>query len=134
LRLVDFANAGATGKSYQSWLPAAGIRPPRPVAWLPSDGAKVAPGAIGFAWRAPAGGDVLDRRHTIVIFETPGFERPVVSYGSQSGGRMIVPAEATEKLQLGKVYFWKVIARNPHGESESIGPHKRFTLDPTASS
>jgi uncharacterized protein len=132
-RLIDFASAGATGKSYQSWLPATAIRPPKSVAWLPADGAKVGPGAIGFAWRAPASSDP-DRRHSIIIAETPDFERPIITYGDKAGGRLIVPATEAQKLPPGKVYYWKVVARNAHGESESIAPHKRFTIDPSAPS
>ena len=45
LRLIDFASSGAATiegqplSTYRSWLPAQGLRPPRPVAWRPADGA-----------------------------------------------------------------------------------------------
>ena len=60
-RLIDFASAGATtieGKplsQYVSWLPATGLRPPRPVAWQPADRAKVRPGADPLHLAAPGG-------------------------------------------------------------------------------
>jgi hypothetical protein len=81
LRLIDFAGAGATGQEYQSWLPATGIRPPKPAAWLPLNGAKVAPGAITFTWRNPVAGDLTNRRHSVVIADSETFERPILSFG-----------------------------------------------------
>ncbi|MHC4176092.1 MAG: LamG-like jellyroll fold domain-containing protein, partial [Planctomycetota bacterium] len=137
LRLVDFANAGATtieGKptsSYVTWLPADGIRPPAPVAWQPADRSKVGPGAIRFVWRRPAA-EATSRRHTVVIADGPDFENVLLRCGEKSGGWMLVPQEEAEKLKPHTSYYWKVIARNEHGQTESIPPLKRFAVDPTA--
>ncbi|MCX7424625.1 MAG: glycoside hydrolase family 127 protein [Planctomycetia bacterium] len=132
-RLIDFASAGATtleGKplsSYVSWLPATNMRPPRPVAWRPADRAKVAPGKIAFAWRRPA---AATRRHAIVISDDLSFKAPVINYGDAAGAWLVLPEAEVAKLQPGAPYYWKVVARNEHGEAESLGPWKQFTVDP----
>jgi len=137
LRLIDFANAGATtieGKpisSYETWLPADGIRPPAPVTWQPADRSKVGPGAIRFVWRRPAT-EATDRRHTVVIADGPDFDDVVLLCGEKTGGWMLVPQEEAKKLDPHTPYCWKVIARNQHGQSESIAPLKQFVVDPTA--
>ncbi len=136
LRLIDFASAGAAtveGKpmsTYVSWLPCAGARPPRPVAWKPADGSKIGPGAIRFVWRRPAA-DAL-REHTVVISDSPTFDHGVLSFGQQKGNSLLVPSEAIEKLRPHTSYYWKIAASNKHGRRESIGPYKRFTIDPSA--
>jgi len=136
LRLIDFASAGATtieGKptsSCMTWLPADGICPPAPVTWQPADRAKVGLGAIRFVWRRPAA-EAAGRRHTVVIAKGPNFKDIVLRSGEKSGGWMLVPQEEAEKLKPHTTYYWKVIARNEHGQTESIPPWKRFTVDPS---
>ncbi len=132
LRLVDFASAGATGGEYLSWLPAAGLRPPRPVAWQPADRARIGPGPIRFSWRPPGAEAAQSRRHSVVVADSPTFERIVLTYGDQTGRRLVVPPEEAAKLEPQTPYYWKVVARNPLGESESIGPFKHFVIDPGA--
>ena len=129
LRLIDFASAAQPARAMSSWLNASAARPPRPVAWQPADGAKIGPGAIGITWRAPAVVDREDRRHTVVLSDSPSFEREILRYGDEVGDRLTIPAEATRKLQPSKVYYWKIIARNRYGQSESIMPYKRFFRD-----
>ena len=51
---------------------------------------------------------------------------------ARGGHRLTVPAAIAKKLQPGKDYYWKVIARNQYGQSESIAPYKHFTIDPRA--
>lgn len=137
LRLIDFANAGATtieGKptsSYVTWLPVDGIRPPAPVTWQPADRSKVGPGAIRFVWRKPAS-EAANRKHTVVIADGPDFENIVLRSEGKSGGWTLVPQEEAKKLKLHTPYYWKVVARNKHGEAESIPPFKQFAVDPTA--
>ena len=118
LRLIDFASAGATGKEYQSWLPASDVRPPRPVAWQPVEGAKLGPGTIRLTWRKPADSALANGRHTNVISDTPTFERTIVRYGDQTGDALAIPREETAKLQPGVVYYWKIVARNEYGNRE----------------
>lgn len=130
-RLIDFANAGATGKGYRSWLPAAGSRPSRPVAWQPADGATLGMGPIRFTWRKPAPTAKADPHYEVVISESPDFGQAIVVQGEQSPGTVIVPTDEVKKLRPNTVYYWKVIASNSCGESESLGPYKRFTIDPS---
>ena len=136
VRLIDFASAGATtvaGKPlsrYATWLPADGIRPPRPVAWKPADGARIGPGPIRFLWRRSTA--TPNRQHQIAISPEPTFDSVVLRAQSQPGHGLIVSAESAAKLQPGTPYYWKVIARNQYGQRESLGPHKHFTLDPKA--
>jgi len=138
VRFVDFASAGAStieGKPmshYTSWLPARHIKPPRPVAWLPADRAVLPPGPICFVWRRPADPALRTRKHTVVIADSPQFDRPIIRWGSATGGWLMLPAEEVKRLEPHKTYWWKVIARNPYGQSESIRPYKRFTIDPAA--
>ncbi len=137
LRLIDFANAGATtidGKatsSYVTWLPADDIRPPAPVTWQPADRSKVGPGAIRFVWRKPAS-EAVGRKHTVVIADGPDFRNVLLRSEEKSGGWTLVPQEEAKKLKQHTPYYWKVIARNKHGEAESISPFKQFAVDPTA--
>ncbi len=137
LRLLDFANAGATtidGKptsSYVTWLPADSLRPPTPVTWQPADRSEVGPGALRFVWRRPAA-EAADRKHTVVIADGPEFENIVLRCEEKAGGWMLVPQEEAEKLKPQTPYYWKVIARNQNGQTESIPPFKQFVVDPTA--
>ena len=137
-RLIDFASAGATttdGKPlshYTSWLPADNLPPPRPVAWQPADRATLGPGPIRFAWRKPATSALETRKHTVVVSVSPAFESVSLSYGDQPGSSLVVPPEEAAKLSPQTTYFWKVVARNEHGQAESIQPYKQFRLDPTA--
>jgi hypothetical protein len=129
LRLIDFASAGATGKEYQSWLPAVNARPPRPAALLPADGEKLPRGPATFLWRSPAAGNAADCRYTVVISDSPACERAIVSVDGQTNGSLVVPEEEIAKLQRKKACYWKIVVRNSHGQSESIAPYKRFTIE-----
>ncbi|MFV1967978.1 MAG: beta-L-arabinofuranosidase domain-containing protein [Pirellulaceae bacterium] len=137
LRMIEFANAGATTiegqpiSSYATWIRADGARPPSPVAWYPSDRSKVGPGAIRFVWRRPAA-EATDRMHTVVIADRPDFEEVVLRSRAVAGRWMLLPAEQAEKLQPHTPYYWKVVARNSNGQAESIPPFKQFVVDPAA--
>jgi len=148
LKLCDFASAGANGGPYRSWLPATGLRPPAPVPWLPADGARVPPGAIRFSFRKPApaavggaslprepvGGASLPRdtrRHTVAISDAPDFARAILSYGEAAKPPLILPASEATKLKPNTPYYWKLVARNANGATESLAPHKHFVVDPT---
>ncbi len=137
VRLIDFASAGATtleGKptsQYTSWLPAKHARPPRPVAWKPADRSRVGSGPILFAWRKPASGAVAARKHTVVVSASPDFREVVLTSAAKDGSWLVLPKDEAGKLKPGKAYYWKVIARNEYGQSESLPPYKQFTIDPT---
>jgi hypothetical protein len=137
-RLIDFASAGATtieGKAlseYVSWLPATGLRPPRPVAWLPADGSKVGPGPIRFTWRVPAPHPHEQRQYEVLIAESPEMRPVVVRFAGIGDTAIVVPADQTRVLRRGTQYYWKLLASNKYGTAESVAPYKQFTIDPTA--
>lgn len=130
VRLCDFASAGATGRGYRTWLAAEKSRPPAPIGFSPANGQSVAAGAIHFRlWRpiAAAGGK---RRGTILISESPAFEQVALRHDFTTSRRTFVPSKLTGKLKTGVVYYWKAIASNEFGSTESLAPHRRFVIDP----
>lgn len=129
VRLIDFASAGAKRNEYQSWLPVFNARPPRPVSMLPADAATLKVGLIDFSWRPQAKSEATNCRYIVVISDSPDFGQTILREEIQGGDKLTIPVEKLEKLQAKKTYYWKVIARNEHGESESIRPYKRFVID-----
>lgn len=129
VRLCDFASAGATGRGYRSWLAAENPRPPAPVPLDPSNGRGVAPGAIRFRlWRSiPAVKG--QSAGAILISDSPTFERIALKHDFAGRRRTFVPSKHAGKLKPGVVYYWKAIARNAFGTTESIRPHRRFVID-----
>jgi len=132
VRLIDFASAGVTGEEYRSWIPASGMRPPTPVAWQPAHGLKIGPGPIRFSWRPPAAEAAEHLEPTIVLSDSPTFDRVSIPRGDRSAGSLVLPAEEVKKLAVNRPYYWKLVARGEFGQSESVGPHKRFEIDPSA--
>jgi len=129
LRLCDFATAGSAGSRYVSWVPGREMAPPPPVLSAPAEGAFVAPGAMEFRWRRPAAAD-KQRRHTLVVAESPDFANAVLTAGDQPGHRAVLAAAQTGILKPNVDYYWKLISHNPYGATESLGPAKRFRIDP----
>jgi hypothetical protein len=129
LHLIDFASAGANQNEYQSWLPAVNTRPPRPVSMLPADGATLKVGPINFSWRPQAKSEAANCRYTVVIADTPDCGQTILREEVEGGDHLTIPLENIKNLKIKKTYYWKVIAQNKHGESESIRPHKRFMLE-----
>lgn len=141
LRLCDFATAGSTGSRYVSWLPASGTVPPPPVADHPPQGARLPPGPMIFTWRRPAPAAVPIRTHTLVIAQTPDFDAPVLKLsekpghlagekGVSGGNRLIVPEKLASRLRPNVDYYWKLIAANRAGTTQSVAPAKCFRIDP----
>lgn len=138
VRLIDFASAGAATREgqplsrYTSWLPADQLRPPPPVAWQPAERAVVGPGPLRFVWRKPAPAALATRRHTVLVSASPAFEAPVLRFGEATGSWLLVSAEEAARLKPHTPYFWKVVAANEHGQTESLPPYKQFRVDPAA--
>ncbi len=143
LRLIDFASSGAATvegqplSTYRSWLPAQGLRPPRPVAWRPADGAACGAGPIRFTWRVPAAAGRttdLGRGHL-------AFAAVRRCSGAARGDRRIVAGRAGRGLEGARAqkpgflekpgFYWKIVTTNQHGQAESIAPYKRLVIDPT---
>ncbi len=129
LRLVDFASGGSLGSRYASWLPAEELPPPIPVPDEPADGAHVPAGRMLFTLRPPAL-EATDRTGELVIAATADFRDLAVRLDCGGAWRIVVPAENSAGLKPGSTYFWKLIAKTPFGERESVGPAKRFVVDP----
>jgi len=106
------------------------MAPPAPVPAGPADGAAVPPGAIEFRWRRPAAGD-KERTHTLIAAETPDFRSPVLEVGGKRGYRLVVTGEEARRLRPKVEYYWKLLARNRYGVTESLPPFKRFHVDPS---
>jgi len=129
LVLCDFATAGSTGSRYVSWLPGHELAPPPPVAAAPADGAIVPPGALEFRWRRPAPADKTPA-HALVIAGAPDFKNVVLEVGGKSGHRLVLSPQEANRLKPNVAYFWKLVASNPYGSTESLAPGKRFRVDP----
>jgi hypothetical protein len=129
LRLCDFATAGSSGSRCVSWLPGRQLVPPPPVPFTPADGSAVAAGHLIFTCRRPAAADPA-RTHTLVISERPDFAAPALELSGKRGHRMIVSPQDSARLKPGVDYYWKLIARNDAGVTESLPPAKRFRIDP----
>jgi len=104
------------------------LPPPVPVPDEPTDGAHVPPGRMLFTLRQPAV-EAEDRVHEIVIARKPDFRDPMVRFDAGNATRIVVPAEKNAPLKPGETYFWKLIAKNPFGQTESEVPAKRFIVD-----
>ncbi len=127
--LVDFAFAGALGSSYASWLPAAEIAPPVPACETPLQDQAVGPGAIAFTWRRVV--DAQNYRFKVVVASDPEFADVVFEAASDNAKDVVAPAELTKALEPSKTYYWKVVAENAYGATESLAPSRRFRVDPT---
>jgi DUF1680 family protein len=137
LRLIDFASSGAATiegqplSTYRSWLPAQGLRPPRPVAWRPADKTQCGAGPVRFMWRTSTIPPGEDRSYAVPIAATPEFETVLVRCDSPAASSLVVPAESLAKLQPKTPYYWKIVATNRYGQAESVVPYKQFTIDPS---
>lgn len=129
LRLCDFASAGVTGTRYRSWLPALHPPPPPVVTRVPADGASIPSSKSLFKWTTRTNSLLSDYR--LVIAETTDFAQPVVELKDLTQNRVSIVAAKKQRLAPGRWYYWKIVARNPHGETESVRPHARFKVDPT---
>jgi hypothetical protein len=130
LRLIDFANAGSTGKWYWSWLPGCNLKPPCAAVFSPVDHAVLDGAPIVFAWRKPSDSLQDAARYSVEISDSPGFERVAVRYGEGRGDSLVLPLDEVKKLQPKRLYYWRILAKNKNGESQSTGPYKRFVIDP----
>jgi hypothetical protein len=67
----------------------------------------------------------------LVIASAPDISQPLVEFSSKGAARIVLPASEAAKLRPGASYYWKVIARNAVGATESLAPAKQFHIDPT---
>jgi hypothetical protein len=122
VKLCDFASAGATGTRYRSWLSAVNIPPPPVLLDRPRDGESIPPGKALFSWGGKRRSRFVDE-HTLLIAAAVDFGEPVLGLSLRANR-----ATLEKDFQPGRDYFWKVIARNAHGATES--EVRRFRVDP----
>jgi DUF1680 family protein len=128
IRLCDFASAGSAGSHYASWLPATNLPPPRPLQQQPQDGASVPPGTMLLSMRRSS---VLNNGSLHLEFsKSPEFKEIALQVQTNQGRRILLPKALTEKLEPNVDYYWRLVARNEHGETTSNLPAPRFRVDP----
>ena len=71
------------------------------------------------------------RAHTVLISDSATFGRAVLTSEKSPRGWLVLSGKDAEKLAANTVCYWKVVASNAAGETESIAPHKRFVIDPS---
>ena len=128
LVLCDFASAGMLGTTYASWIPAGDIAPPIPACDQPSHGAQVAPGAIRFTWRRMA--RPKECRLTVAVSDTPDFKNILIQATADDHRSLIMTPEQTKVLKSATAYYWKVVATNDFGQTESLAPGRKFSIAP----
>ena len=72
------------------------------------------------------------RKHTVVLSGSPTFDRVLLTYGDVGGAWLVLPAEEVQKLAVRPAVLLEDCRPGWFGESESIGPYKRFEIDPAA--
>ncbi|OQC04759.1 MAG: Non-reducing end beta-L-arabinofuranosidase [Candidatus Hydrogenedentes bacterium ADurb.Bin101] len=121
--LSDFANAGAYGTHYASWLPAVNLPPPAFRLSLPENGARLPEGPNRFAWQGPARAE--NKTYTLLVSETASMETPVSALADLDKSRVILKAE----LESEHTYYWTVQAVNAHGRVEAMDGPRSFVVD-----
>ena len=129
LHLCDFASAGATGTRYRSWLPATRTPPAPPVTQVPADSASISTSKALFRWTKSGRDDPA--RYRLEIAGTNDFTRLEVEITDISSNRVVLTAAQLKPLAPERWHFWRVIASNSHGQTESIAPPARFRMEPT---
>jgi DUF1680 family protein len=125
LRLCDFASAGATGTRYRSWLPATNSPPAPVVTQVPADGAAISASRALFRWTKSG----RDTHYRLQIAASNDFTQVPVEMRTLSSNRVILNTATWKVLAPSDWYFWRVLATNAHGETESASPSARFRLD-----
>ncbi len=136
LQLIDFASAGSTDiegtprSHYESWLPADGARPPRPVADRPPNRTRFSAGDVTFSWRKT----VSDPKtwHEVVISSDPAGDRVVQRHRTTNPRSITVSSLDISRLETNRPYYWAVLRGNEFGVRTSSPPRKQFVVDPLA--
>jgi len=128
LRLTDFANAGASGTRYRSWLPAKDAPPRPPITRAPADGATIGAGKTTFRWTTRTNASLNSYR--LIVSAGQDFSDPVLEMKDITGPRFEMSDELKQKLKPNRLYQWRVVATGPHGETPSAEPAARFRFDP----
>jgi len=128
LRLCDYASAGATGTRYQSWLPGTNLPPAPPITRAPADGAVLGAGQTAFRWTTKTNNALTDYR--VLIGDSPELNVPALEFKNLTQSRFVLEDAVKKRLMPGRWYYWRVLARGPHGETSSAEPNACFQFDP----
>ncbi|OQB40307.1 MAG: Non-reducing end beta-L-arabinofuranosidase [Candidatus Hydrogenedentes bacterium ADurb.Bin179] len=123
--LSDFANAGAYGTHYASWLPAVKLPPPAFRLVSPEDGARLPAGPNRFAWKGPARAE--NKTYTLLVSKTASMETPVYTLTDLDKSRTLLKID----LEPEGMYYWTVQAVNAGGRAEAMDRPRSFVVDAT---
>lgn len=127
VRVCDFASAGISGTRYRSWLAAVDAPPPAVASVKPKDGETVVPGKFAFEWTGPVSGKEVSDYEVRISKAADFYESTILAAGIRET-RLAVSEARASTLTPGQSYYWKVIARNEHGQTESVQPAMRITV------
>lgn len=121
--LCDFANAGAYGTPYASWLPAVHLAPPAIILKQPRNGEIVPAGPVKFEWSGTIGKD--DRAYTLTIAADREMKEPLARIENTRFPAQII----NENFTSGKTYYWRVESSNEIGKQIAQDSPYSFTVD-----
>ena len=113
----DVATAGAQGETYQTWFSGLQFEPPAPAQEFPEPDAVLPPGAIRFGRRGSSPAHAPSA--VLLVSESPSFDCVATTLDMAEATEAFASPEMTSVLQPGKKYFWKIVASNAYGSSES---------------
>jgi DUF1680 family protein len=128
ITVCDFASAGAQGTRYRSWLPAVHPLPPAVVTQLPRDGAVLDGNPTRFHWTGPARPDANLSEYQLFISPTEDFQSSLLVKSGIQTNEVVLDAQALKPLTRGETYYWKILAENHDGTTESVRPPASFKL------
>jgi len=121
--LSDFANAGAYGTHYVSWLPAVNLPPPAFRLSSPENGTRLPAGPNRFEWQGPTHSG--NKTYTLLVSEMPSMADPVYTLTDIDKARAILETG----LAPDRSYYWTVQAVNRHGRVEATDGPRSFSVD-----
>jgi hypothetical protein len=125
LRLVDFADAGAAGTRYRSWLSVVTPLPPPAFTQYPPDAGSVRPGPVRFQWREPRGLSNVACR--LEIATCADFSKVLLKTNCPAHNRLDLDLSVLPTA-TGRDLWWRVVTRSPGGETTPEVPPARFRL------
>jgi DUF1680 family protein len=131
LRLCDFASAGAAGTPYRSWLAAENCPPPPVATCSPPDGATIPIQQSWFTWTGPARTNVVLTEYRLSVGDASDFGQPLLEVRGIGRNRFALQEFLKHKLPVHRWCYWRVLAVNAHGQTESVAPPARFRIDPS---
>lgn len=128
VRVCDFASAGAYGTRYRSWLPAMDPPPPPVAPVTPRDGAEVGATQVKFEWVGPVADGKQLSSYELWIAKAADFSDAIQIAKDLREPGFLWMASDKAKTARGGTYYWKVVAKNQHGQTDSLQPPLRFIL------